>query len=182
MAKKKSVTQRKTLTQQEKQILRNLKKKLNIKDRKKLTQKIYLDFLKRTKKANDKLDELGKSGGFLGDRSKLSPKIENAKTIDELDKWLKRPDIILQDDYEKSVNEWYREQLITNIRNAFGDSLGIEDLTYEQISDMINRNPHFSFLLQYHRGNELQENLDLFNISEDDIAEAIREEMDYYNR
>ena len=182
MAKKKSVTKRKTLTQQEKQTLRELKKKLGIKDRKKLTQKIYLDFLKRTQKANDKLEELGKSGGFLGDRSKLSPKIENAKNVVELDKWLKRPDIILQDDYEDKTNEWYREQLITNIRNAFGDSLGIEDLTNEQIKDMVDRNPHFSFLLHYHRANELQDKLDLFNISEDDIAEAIKVEMDYYNR
>lgn len=179
MAKRKSVLERKTLTKQERAILRELKKKLGVK--KELTAKKYLEFLKQTAKANKKLEELSSKSGYLGGDKRISPDLSRVTSPEELLKRLNKPTQILDVNYETEINEWYRDRFIKNIEEAFGDSLGAENLTYEQIQDLISRNPQLSFLLHYHKGNQLAENLGLFGVIEEDIEQAIREEVDYYD-
>ena len=180
---RKSVLERKTLNKAEREKLQIIKNKLGLKEvdkSSKLTAKKYLDYLKKVELANKKIEDLSSSSSFLGSSNKLSNKLEEASSIEQLNRWLKKPEEILDENYENEVNEWYRQAFIKNVEDAFGSSLNVEDLTYEQIQDLIKRNPHFNFLLQYNRGSELNDNLNIFNISESDIAEAIREETNYY--
>lgn len=181
MAKRKDVTERKSLNKQEKETLREINKKFKKKKKRfHLTAKRYLEFLKNLNKANKKLEKLSNKKGWLGGKTKISPKIENATDEEQLERMLQRPDEVLSPEYEKSVNDWYKSQFVKNIEDAFGDSLGAENLTEEQIDDLIKRNPHLSFLLHYHRGMELAENIGLFGVTEDDMEQAIREECDFY--
>ena len=179
MAKRKSVLERKTLTKEERAELRQIKKKLKIK--KELTAKSYLDFLQNVEKANQKLEELSKTDGFLGEDKRISSNLLPSSSVENLQKRLETVKKILDPDYVETVNAWYKDRFVKNIEEAFGDSLGAEDLSYAQIKDLIKRNPHLSFLLHYHNAKELGDNLSLFGIIEDDIAEAIREEVDYYD-
>lgn len=177
---RKSVLERKHLTKEEQKELREIKSKLHY-GRRELTAKTYLQYLKQLEEANKKLTELYKNEDFLGEKNLLTTKLVTAKDKKQLERWLLRAEKVLQPEYEDKIQQGYRDLVIDNLKKALGSSIGVENLSSTQLANLIKRNPQLSFLLQYHRGQELQENMDLFDVDEGFIEEAIYKEVAYYS-
>lgn len=176
MAKIKSVTERKTLNKHEKSILKEIRNKFTDLH---LTQKDYLNYLKDVANANKKLEGLSKKDSFLGQTLMLSNKLEFASSSKVVERMIQKPKKVLDEGYETDINESYKSILEENLIKAFGGNLGVNELTSKQIKDLIKRNNHLSFLLHYHNTHELNSLVDIYAVTEDEIAENIQEEINY---
>ena len=177
---RKSVLERKSLSKEERVELRQIKSKFHL-GRRELTAKTYLQHLQTLEQANQKLKEIYKKEDFLGEKNLLATKLTTAQDKQQLDRWLKRAEKVLTPEYEENVQQGYRRIVIDNLQKALGTSVGVEKLTTTQLANLIKRNPQLSFLLQYHRGQELQANMELFDVDENFIEEAIYKEVAYYS-
>ena len=176
---RKSVLERKSLTKEERVELRQIKSKFHY-GRRELTAKTYLQHLQALEQANQKLKDIYKKEDFLGEKNLLTTKLTTARDKVQFERWLKRAEKVLQPEYEYKIQYGYRDLVIDNLKKALGSGVGVENLTVSQLANLIKRNPQLSFLLQYYRGQELQETMDLFDVDEDFIEEAIYKEVAYY--